>query len=521
LGMHPDGYAILLPANGAELGHANSLVLPENEVLESQLVGLSLRKSVLSLVASRVVSNFGELTEFYHNTLFWHQTRDQNPRKLEQFEEQCLPAVQWLIENELMNDEGGTYLVTPLGYAAALSGLLPSTAVQLAEVLRTQNSALVENFETWEAGLIYCVCSTDEFCGDRPSRFLPYVRANHDSVTYWRGQNLLTPLQSSDTRLCQAAHAVVLYAEGIAERKIAFKTSVTSGVIHRLAVDVAWVIDGLHKISCVPDVCCPQLLSNEIALLARRVRWGAPSEALDIIRVAELHSVPGLGRQRAMALVQQGISTIHEILGSTKDALTRLLRNEQRVEALINAASSTVGLTPNRLAQSHIKLADELGLKRLVEACNSCLGTDYEEAVFGLLNQETSWGVTRLDDGNRQNVPDILLKQGDVSILIECKTCTKSPPLIKKEEAWAVLQKASDFEQRFHRVTLGKPEFDETSKKKVAASHDITLIEHPVFMEGVLRVISGNVGSDVFIAWLSTPGLSELERLAGSPTYSI
>ena len=31
LGLHPDGYAVLLPRNRRELNHANSLVLPEND----------------------------------------------------------------------------------------------------------------------------------------------------------------------------------------------------------------------------------------------------------------------------------------------------------------------------------------------------------------------------------------------------------------------------------------------------------------------------------------------------------
>jgi hypothetical protein len=61
----------------------------------------------------------------------------------------------------------------------------------------------------------------------------------------------------------------------LAERKIAFTTKVSSGSLHRLSIDVAWVLDGLHKLACVPDVGCPQVVSNQISMLARRVHWGA------------------------------------------------------------------------------------------------------------------------------------------------------------------------------------------------------------------------------------------------------
>ena len=69
------------------------------------------------------------------------------------------------------------------------------------------------------------------------------------------------------------------------------------------------------------------------------------------------------------------------------------------------------------------------------------------------------------------------------------------------------------------RVTLGKPAFDETSKKKAAASKDITLVEHSVFMEGLLRVHGGTLTAAEFLSWLGTPGVAELERLGGTPTY--
>ncbi|GLQ41187.1 hypothetical protein GCM10007902_10370 [Dyella nitratireducens] len=116
-------------------------------------------------------------------------------------------------------------------------------------------------------------------------------------------------------------------------------------------------------------------------------------------------------------------------------------------------------------------------------------------------------------------MPDLLIELGDLKILLECKTCTKSPSLIKKEEAWAVLQKAADFEPAMRRVTLGKPHFDETSKRKAAASQDITLVEHSIFMEGLLRVHSGALTPEGFLSWLGTPGVAELDRLAGAPTY--
>ena len=519
LGIHPEGYVVLLPRNGAELSHANKLVLPDNDQLVSQLIRLSLRKTILVLVSSSLASNLEEVIEFFSNTLYWHQILNTNPPKLAKLRKDSQTAIEWLIANDLLRDDQNKLLVTPLGQGTALSGLLPSTAVQLASILKKRSSDLSTSFEKWVPGLIYAICSSDEFRGNRPSRFFPFVRVCHDSIAYWADQEHLLPLEPADNQLAQCAHAMVLYIIGTAERKIAFTTKVSSGAIHRLAIDISWVLDGLHKIACVPEVGCPQNASNQIALLARRVRWGVPAEALDIIRIAERNSVPGFGRQRAMVLFEQGIKTIHDVLEISKEKLAELLLNEQRAESLLEAASSAVGLGPDRLEATHVQIAKELGIKGLVEATYQELGEAYEDAIAELLRVENSWKVTTLDDGTRPNVPDILIKLGEFEILLECKTSTKSPPLIKKEDAWAVLQKASDFDTKMSRVTLGKEKFDESSKKKAAVANDITLTEHSIFIEGVLRVHTGSLAAKDFLAWLATPGLSELERLDGKPTF--
>ena len=520
LGMHPEGFAVLLPQNNVELAHANLLVRPDNDRLNSLLVNLSLRKSILTLVASGLASSFPGVMTFFENTLYWYQTLNRNPNKLASLSAESRAAVDWLVGNELIREEADTLLVTPMGNAAAMSGLLPSTAVQLAAMLRSIGPKLVDSFDEWIPGLIYAACATDEFRAERPSRFFPFpTQTSYESVTFWATKKLPVALDRNDTKLAQCAHAIALYADGLADRKIAYNARVPGGAISRLALEVAWVLEGLHKLSTTPELGCPQTVSNQIAMLARRVRWGAPPEALDVLRVAERHSVPGFGRQRAMGLVAQGIATLHDILATTKDHLVQLLRSEPRALALIDAVSSTVGLGPSRLASAHRKVGQELGIEHLVKACDEALGTEYEDAIAMLLKVEAAWTVTVLDDGTRPNVPDLLIILSSKQILLECKTCSKSPPLIKKEEAWAVLQKAADFDPAMRRVTLGKPAFDETSKKKAAASKDITLIEHSVFIEGLLRVHGGTLTACDFMSWLGNPGVAELERLGGTPTF--
>ena len=198
-----------------------------------------------------------------------------------------------------------------------------------------------------------------------------------------------------------------------------------------------------------------------------------------------------------------------------------MLRNEDRASALLSAISGAIGFQANRFERIHNRIAESLGLSDIVRECNSNLGVEYEVAIKRLLEVELGWVVKTIDDGKQQNVPDILLTLGDCSIIIECKTTTKSPPLINKEDAWAVLQKAANFDKSMYRITLGKPGFDETCKKKVLAASDISLVEHPIFLEGILRLHAGVITAREFLDWLSEPGLVEMERLGGEKTYEI
>jgi len=83
LGMHETGFAVLMPANPKELQWANDLVLPENDSVSSQLVSLSMRRTVLTLIASGVVCSQEEMRKFFENTFFWYEISEQNPQKLD------------------------------------------------------------------------------------------------------------------------------------------------------------------------------------------------------------------------------------------------------------------------------------------------------------------------------------------------------------------------------------------------------------------------------------------------------
>jgi len=95
--MHERGYSILIPRDQIEAKHANVLVLPENEPLTSKLISLSVRKIVLTLIASGSAGSIEEIREFLENTLYWYQIRDRNPAKLDELVSLVKNSIEWLI----------------------------------------------------------------------------------------------------------------------------------------------------------------------------------------------------------------------------------------------------------------------------------------------------------------------------------------------------------------------------------------------------------------------------------------
>jgi helicase len=432
-------------------------------------------------------------------------------------------ATDWLITQRFIEEDQRLLFPTPVGKAVAGSGLLPTTAVQFLQMIAPNSAAIESDFESYIVGLIHWACQCDEFAGPRPSRFLPFPvgRTPVHSTGYLQAHRLLAPLDRTDGRTNQSAHALALFCQGEAERNIRHQTNIPSGNVHRLATEIAWVFDGLRRIMSVPDLGYPQTLTNKMSMLARQVQWGTPTEALDILRVAQREGVPGFGRQRAMALLRQGIETFDQLLASTKDTLSAAVGNEGRASALLMAVASCFGIGTVKYQKTHAALAAKLGIEAQFTRCTDTLGTDYEEAIRQFLVLERSWTVHVLDDGKQQNVPDLLIVLGSLSVIVECKTTTKNPPLIKKDEAFAVMQKAIGYDAAMHRVTLGKPGFDEHSKKKVQTATDIALVSHDLFMEGLLRIHAKQITPQDFLAWLAISGLTELDRLGGKASYEI
>jgi helicase len=517
LGLDDEGLAILIPKNNIELSKSQEYLSKDLDKLNSTLFNKSTRKSVLSLISSAICGNYQELKTFYSETFGWFQMQEQNSTKLEKVEPLISKSVDWHVEKELIVKNSRNELFpTPLGKSIASTGLLPSTGVFLLKELEKNEDAFSDN--DYKLPLLHAICSCDEFLPNIGQRFLPFSFKNQPERIAWEeiGKHNLFINPSTVVnydRVTNAAYGLYLWSEGNPERQLRHKIPpISYGHLHTLAIDVAWILDGITKISNMPGAKFDPKLAVKLNILADQIRFGVSQDAIDIIKAAQASNVPGLGRQRAMNLVHQGLFKPNDILKADFSVLQPALGTTKRAHALKEAISRYFEKTFEYWKNRHLyQVREDNDDRSLITSSYEALGCDYEDIIKSLL-EKFGWNVRKLDTNKRQGVPDIVIEDGSRSILVECKTKQNNEAIINKEDAFAILTKGQDIDAD-HLVTVGKPDFDTFSQSKAAGSKTVTLVSHYALVEAFIRWRKQRVTSEQVFEWLITPGVAIIDRL--------
>ncbi len=520
-GLDDEGTAILIARSHVELIQAREYLSPELDPLQSKLFSKNVRKSVLHLVASRICKSEEELNNFYSKTFWWSQTLEHNPKKLSQAASKISSSIQWHAQNGLVASKNNEIYPTPLGIAISSSGLLPSTGIFLLSLLQENKPDFSKDDHLLAA--IHAICASDEFHETHGQRFLPFAKGNQPEHIAWQElQNadlFIDPITVENvSRVTNAAYGIYQWSKGVSESKLRRLLSpISYGQFHTLASDISWVFEGLSRIVAVFETGFDSNLLMNLRIMADRVRYGVPQEALDILKAARVANVPGFGRQRAMTLLDNGLSDPNAIVNAGIEELKEAVQSMDRAQALIEAVTTYFSMNFSFWKNRHIHRAKNLGNdEELIKTAYEAVGYDYEEVVLSILKL-FGWKVEKYDTERRQGVPDLLLIENNKSVMIECKTKRSNEATIDKDDAFEVLTKSVDINAD-HCVTIGKPDFDTFSLSKATGSKIITLIPHHALIEAFLKWREGNITSDQLFSWFVTPGVALIECLPSELT---
>ena len=518
LGMHDQGYSVLIPQDQVNYQYAIKLITSQDTPLRSVFASCSLRKIVLSVIASRAVRRHSELTAFFKETLWWHLNSDKNPVSLDQLPERLEDSTNWLAENSLISLAGDEVTPTRLGVAVGSSGLLPQTSISLLMLLRKNLAGLdLATPEKWQHGIIHALCACEEFHQESGQRFLPFANQTDLAANMFLQNNVFLVDPNSIGNIdavTNATFALNRWMEGEYERQLStLVPSISYGYIQQLGRDVSWILNGIVTICRIPEAGIPVTLANILSDIAERLRYGVPLEIIDVVKASIAYDVPGFGRHRAMILYKANLASPNDILVAPRNQLVKLLEDERRADGLIAALTQYFDSSLEIWKVRHVERAMRMQLDPVaIQRSYELSGDEYENPIEELLNYITEWNVTKIDAHKRQGYPDFQISFGGKSILFECKTKQSNSATISKDDAFAVLIKGADF-KKDHSITLGKPDFDEFSKSKANGSKEITLIRHIDFVEAVLRYKAGKATASSIFDWLLTPGFAQIDGL--------
>ncbi|MES2822823.1 MAG: DEAD/DEAH box helicase [Pseudomonadota bacterium] len=518
LGMHKKGFSVLLPKTRAELIQANQLINPELVDVKSKLIDKGIRKLILNILSSKSAKNRQQLGFFFENTYWYYEQKEVNEKKLMQLPNKIDDAISWLINNEFVIVDKESFCVSDLGLATSRSGLLPSTVKEVVDVISTNRNFFAEDVTRWIVGLIHIVCASPDFA-EGGQRYLPFSQYNKPAIiaaSFLRNAKLFLHINASafPDRVQNATYAMVRWIEGVPERQLSHEVPpISYGYMQRLSDDVVWVLSGIRTVLSIPSLNVPEKFLSELTLTIERVQYGVPIELIDIMKIAKSAAVPGFGRHRAMILLQHGLQDPNLLHEANVLKLNQILENGERVKALLNAVANYLDKPLRRWKNEHTKRAVSVGLQEnLINQAYELLGDEYEVPIEGLLRLVTEWNISKLDKSKRQGVPDFQIECSGKVTVVECKTKLNEGAFVSKDDAFAILIKGADIKCDSY-LTIGKPDFDTFSKEKSGGTKNVSLVNHVVFIEAIIKYLEGRIDGFSLYSWLTSPGYKQLDNL--------
>ena len=305
----------------------------------------ALSHHVLNLVASKLCKTADEIREIllssYTGEMLW-----RGGEREKAFDRRLAAGLSRCVEGELIAERSGRLEATELGRLAAIKGLSVETAIQMAEFAKRSKphasdldllELLFALARTEDGENVHFNLSTKEY---QSGTYFDQLKSAVDGL----GEAARIRLQEAPDlyalnyeRTKRVKKALMLYAwiVGLPTRQIETRFQCFAGSVGSLGAEFSWLAEGFAAVARIAGWTDDSV--KKVRVMAEQLKHGVPASAV----VMASARVKGLGRERAMLLVQEGAGTIEQAVQMPRPKLLKLLGKTVTKNLLEKAARQT------------------------------------------------------------------------------------------------------------------------------------------------------------------------------------
>jgi helicase len=303
------GESIIIAESGVNAQEIyDHYVLGNPEALRSQMTNdKSIRVHLLSTIATIPGMKKSEIYELFESTLFAQQYRKAT------VDFKVDTALSYLESEELIKSRNGRYIATDFGKRNSLLYIDPVTAVEFRKAIQSiqRQTTDVNNDNKYTLGFLHLITNSPDFYPKLSLRKkdvdeLITIFQEHSSELFYR---------INEYECSRSLIAVYKWINETSDRVLNDRFGIEPGDMHRIAENSEWLAYSLYEVS---KVIKREDLLGSLYKLKIRIKYGIKEE------LSSLVTLEGIGRIRARALYDAGLTNIGKVTNTSESKLSAI-----------------------------------------------------------------------------------------------------------------------------------------------------------------------------------------------------
>jgi len=303
------GESIIIAESGVNAQEIyDHYVVGNPEPLRSQMTNdKSIRVHLLSTIATIPGMKKSEIYELFGSTLFAQQYRKAT------VDFKVDTALSYLESEELIKSRNSRYIATDFGRRNSLLYIDPVTAVEFRKAIQSiqRQTTDVNNDNKYTLGFLHLITNSPDFYPKLSLR----KKDVDELITIFQEHSSELFYQISEYECSRSLIAVYKWINETSDRVLNDRFGIEPGDMHRIAENSEWLAYSLYEVS---KVIKREDLLGSLYKLKIRIKYGIKEE------LSSLVTLEGIGRIRARALYDAGLTNIGKVTNTSESKLSAI-----------------------------------------------------------------------------------------------------------------------------------------------------------------------------------------------------